>query len=675
MVDNRISQLFEQEIITIIGISRKESSLSYQVCKNLIEGGYDGRIQMVNPKAGVLFGQNIHKNINNLDIFGLVLIFLRFDLVVGSIREIAVNGGKFFIIYSSGFAEMEDSKCQKNIYLQEVIAEYQLTVIGPNCMGIIDTHKRLFASNWFYATRHGSIALVSQSGAYGMILSYMANNRGLGFSKFISVGNCINVDFGEILNYLCDDNATKFIVLYVEGIKDGRGFLTALKKVAAIKRVYIIKSGNTAESTQATISHTGSVGVDIDIFKAICNYSEAILADNIEELINSLYLASCYEMIDSNRITVISPSGGPCTVAADRCEKYGLELTKFSVGTTKKLKDILPPFASINNPVDVTTLTTNEEAFKAIEVILHDVGVQTIILMIFTDYMSTDFEKTILYILAQKKKLICITLEENSLRNEFERLHVPLYFSIDSAFMSIRNQLNYRNKKHFYNQYRSDGRFTFGELYSGIYNEEDTKKVLGHCEIKNSDEYIIRNEEDLAKYWNIIIKPVCLKVSEKECIHKTEINGVKKNIVDLEIAQKALKEWKSLINCGVKAILSRMRDGECQLYIDIKKDKDFGYIFIWGIGGVMINEINYRKVFIMPQFREQLDEILDDKLLKKFYNGFRNKYRIDRQKLLELIERLIIFVLSNEKIEEIEINPLMIDDNDLYIADALMIVG
>ena len=402
MVRKNLQDIFQCKNICILGISRKENSLSYQVLKNIVDCNFHGDIYLINPNKGEVLGKPLLRDIDNVEAhIDLVLNFLPFNLVNENVEKFAKKGCKNFIIYSSGFSEMKESGKERSDYLKAVIEKYNLNVIGPNCIGIINNYHNLAASNWFYTFKKGSIAFVSQSGAYGMILSYMAKNRKIGFSKFISLGNCLDVDVSDILEYLQDDSDTKVIMLYAEGISDGKRFLDTARRVSKKKPILMVKAGKTLEGKKASKTHTGSIEIDTDIFKSACRSAGIVLVDSVDELIETAYYLEHNNIPNKNEIMVISPSGGPCIIAADNCTENNIKLIDPDIKTKEIIKKYVPVFASVSNPLDITTLTDNEHNYEIIKVLSDDKNIDVILLMVFTNFMSSDFKKSIKYI---KKK-------------------------------------------------------------------------------------------------------------------------------------------------------------------------------------------------------------------------------------------------------------------------------
>ena len=668
---NKIQQMLSENIITIVGMSMQKGSFSNDVCKNIITYGYKGKIQIVNPKGGYAYGIEVKKDISELNEFGLTLIFLNKNKVCFTVEQIAKCGGKNFVIYSSGF-EKNDEEVNA---LYNVIQRYYLNVVGPNCMGIMDTHRKLYASNWMYSEKSGDIALVSQSGAYGMILSHFAKTRELFLSKFFSIGDCLTIDFEDALNYLYDDNKTKFIVLYVEGIKNGRAFLEVLKKVCVRKRVIILKSGRTEKGMESAATHSGACKMDYDTFISVCHNAGAIIANDAEELMDILYLYHFYEKISNHDIVVMSSSGGPCTVAADYINANNLKLEQFNEELKNKLQEILPAFASVNNPIDVTTAASASQSYDALNAVIKDGKYRIIILMVFTDFLSDEFVKSINA--AKKDIVICITLDNPKFYKEFERLNIPVFFSIRRAINALEKVINGSKETVQYNNKLKLPGLCIPELTHvtrGVLNEERTKAILRQAGLMIGNEALISNEEELCLQWEKLRKPVCVKLIADNIYHKTDVGGVIKNVIDLNVAKKILTQWKQDFSSTVKLLISEMRDNECQILLNIKKNPSFGYILSIGIGGILVEKINSKSLCIIPDTVDELSDFLENSKIGFLLNQFRGRYKIDKNIMIDYICRLISLVKAYSSIDEIELNPILIQNNELYIADAIMVI-
>jgi|GEM_PF-2455919 len=680
MVRKNLQDIFQCKNICILGISRKENSLSYQVLKNIVDCNFHGDIYLINPNKGEVLGKPLLRDIDNVEAhIDLVLNFLPFNLVNENVEKFAKKGCKNFIIYSSGFSEMKESGKERSDYLKAVIEKYNLNVIGPNCIGIINNYHNLAASNWFYTFKKGSIAFVSQSGAYGMILSYMAKNRKIGFSKFISLGNCLDVDVSDILEYLQDDSDTKVIMLYAEGISDGKRFLDTARRVSKKKPILMVKAGKTLEGKKASKTHTGSIEIDTDIFKSACRSAGIVLVDSVDELIETAYYLEHNNIPNKNEIMVISPSGGPCIIAADNCTENNIKLIDPDIKTKEIIKKYVPVFASVSNPLDITTLTDNEHNYEIIKVLSDDKNIDVILLMVFTNFMSSDFKKSIKYIKKKKKNLAVVTLEEEKLYSEFEKLDVPVYFSVEKALKVIGYVCKYNELENKLSEEYSlqDEKFAISNIkinnsITGMLSESKSKKLLKLYGINIENEFVVNDGAELKKIYELLKKPLCVKVDNKSIFHKTAVGGVLLNVSDYMIAENALNSWKKRFGNDTGLIINEMIKKDFELFIGIKKDAVFGYVLIIGMGGVYVESINERHVELIPKNKLQLQRIIDEKILIKYSHIFEDNTEILRKKLYKLLENLITIVKMNKQIEELEINPLIISNKEIYIADALI---
>jgi len=329
--------------------SMKEGKTGYEIVKNMVEGGFKGKIYPVSQSGGQIFGVSINKDFKNLGI-DLAIIAIPGQFIPSLLEDLGSRGVKSAVIISAGFSEVGNFKEEKDI--KNIAEKHRMRIIGPNCAGIMNTESNLFASIEVRALP-GNTAFITQSGALGGAVLMMAEELDFGFSKFVSYGNRCDVDEADLISYLQNDHQTQVITIYIEGLTEGRKFLRQTKKTVLKKPIIAIKAGKSKAGMRATSSHTGSLAGEDKIYDAAFKQAGILRVDDIEEMFDLCRGLIYYPKIKGNKIGVVTNSGGPAVLATDKLEELGLMVSEPSESLKNKLKKILPPHVSLGNPFDL----------------------------------------------------------------------------------------------------------------------------------------------------------------------------------------------------------------------------------------------------------------------------------------------------------------------------------
>ena len=407
--------------------SMKEGKTGYEIVKNMIEGGFKGKIFPINPNGGKIFEQKIYPEFKDLDI-DLAVIAIPGKIIPSLLKDLGEKGVKAVVIISAGFSEVGNTEEEKEI--KRIASEYQMRIIGPNCAGIMNTECNLFASIEVRALL-GQTAFITQSGALGGAVLMMAEELGFGFSKFVSYGNKCDVNEVDLIKYLEDDPQTKVIAIYIEGLKEGREFLAKARKAILKKPIIVIKAGKSQAGMRATSSHTGSLAGEDNIFDAAFKQVGILRVEGVEEMFDLCRALIHYTTIKGKKIGVITNSGGPAVLSVDKLEELGLVVSEPSENLKSKLKDFLPPNVALGNPFDLLAYGGAEYFTKVCKTIAPEYDA---LLAIFVPTASMDSTK-IAIALGEVKKEIKIPLFANFMAGrlvkdavtELEKYNIPNY--------------------------------------------------------------------------------------------------------------------------------------------------------------------------------------------------------------------------------------------------------
>ncbi|MCD6524651.1 MAG: CoA-binding protein [Thermococcus sp.] len=372
-----LDYFFKPRGIAIIGASNDPRKLGYDVFKNL-KRYKDGKVYPVNIKDETVQGIKAYKNVKDIpDEVDLAVIVVPKRFVKQAITDCGEKGVKGAVIITAGFGETGEKGKKEERELVEIAHSYGMRLIGPNCVGVMNTHNDMNAT-FIMDAKKGSIAFVSQSGALGAGIVYKTVKEGIGFSKFISVGNMADLDFAELMEYLADTEEDKAIALYIEGIRDGRKFIEVAKRVTKKKPVIALKAGKSESGARAASSHTGSLAGSWKIYEAAFKQSGVLVAETIDDML-SMARAFTQPLPKGKRVAIMTNAGGPGVLTADELDKRGLKLANLEEKTMEELRSFLPPMAAVKNPVDMIASARGEDYYRTAKALLEDPNVDMLI--------------------------------------------------------------------------------------------------------------------------------------------------------------------------------------------------------------------------------------------------------------------------------------------------------
>jgi len=447
-----LDSFFNAQSIAVIGVSRDPNKVGHVIFRNFIDGGYKGKIFVVNPNAESIL--NYHAYASILDIpekIELAIIAVPAEIVPKVLEECGKRKVQHVIIVTAGFKEVGNYKLEKK--LEDVIKKYKLRVIGPNALGVFDAYSKidsLFLPRFRMSRpKEGVISFVCQSGAIGSSVVDLATAEGYGFAKFISYGNAVDVDETDLIEYLGNDEKTKVICLYIEAVKDGRRFLEVCKKVSKKKPIIAIKGGVTEAGAKATLSHTGSLAGSAEIYFGAFKQAGIIHAENLEDMFDfAKILEKCIPPKDG-KLMIITNGGGYGILAVDASAKNGTELAELSKETKKELRKQLPPIINIENPLDLVGDATSGRYRICIDACMKDknVDVLLIIVLVQTPLIATDIVDVLIEANDLKKKPIVVVSAGGEytevMKRNLEENRIPTYTYPEDAVRAVQKLVKY----------------------------------------------------------------------------------------------------------------------------------------------------------------------------------------------------------------------------------------
>lgn len=681
------NKFFNPRAVAVVGASDSEGKVGYSVLKNLIEYKHPRNIYPINPKSETVQGLKSYRSLLEApDGVDLAIIIIPSQFILPVFEDCGKKGIQTIVVISAGFKEtgIEGAKLEDD--LVKKAKELGIRFIGPNCLGIIDTHSRLNASFSAGVPPAGNIAFFSQSGALCTAVLDWAMGEKIGFSKFISIGNKADVTEIDMLEMLKDDADSDVILGYIEGVTDGVKFMQKAKEVSQKKPLVILKAGSTASGAKAASSHTGTLAGSQKAFDAAFKQANIIKAESVEDLFD-FALAFSYQPIPKGpHLTIITNAGGPGIMAADACEKSTLKMAKLSKKTVDKLREYLPPVAALYNPVDVIGDARADRYKNAIETVIEDKGVDGI-LVLLTPQEMTDVEDIARIIgdlsLRSNKPILASFLGENAVKNGIEILNekrVPNYSFPEHAIRAFeamvkyeqdikrpslrpkRFKVNKKKVKEVFDSVRKIGNFDIGE--------SEARKIISAYGFSLPKSVLAETSEDAVSIANKIGYPVVLKVSSPDILHKSDVGGVKVGLQnDKEVRdafqQIMINSKRFMPESHINGIfVQEMARGGKEVILGVTRDPQFGPMIMFGLGGIYVEVLKDVSFRIAPicehDAKAMITEINSFPLLK----GVRGEKAADIEAIKDSLLRLSQLVIDFSEIIEGDINPLLVKSKD-----------
>ncbi|PIC72863.1 acetate--CoA ligase family protein [Sporosarcina sp. P17b] len=697
---NDYSSFLDPQSIAVLGASNDPSKISGRPIEYLKRYGFkEENIYPVNPKYDSIQGVKSYKSLEELpDGIDLVIIAIAAKYVIENINICVRKKVKSCMIFSSGFAEMGEEGQSLQEEITNIAKETGLFIIGPNCQGIANLKNRSITtfSTAFVEGElvNGSSAILSQSGAVAAMVYNMQKNDGAGIKYWASTGNEVDVNIPSIANYILDDDDIKVVQVYMESIKNVKELVELAEKSRRLdKPVLVLKPGKSEEAKKAASSHTGALAAEDIVVDKILKHNGLVRVDDVNELSSFSKVFRLSKRVKGKNVAILSNSGGLGVMMVDKCKEYGLNIVEFESNTVNRLSEILPVFASFENPIDVTAQLLNDKELlsNALPILMADPNVDIILFGLGIIGKGYDIDKMISSIIQSQKdgeKLISVAWvgSQEGRIEEFNCNDVPAFEDPTLCVKAVAKYAEYCTNNFENSDYLDKPDYSKGnslllnmETNEGFLSEYDSKRVL-KSDFPIGPMYKGSNEKDIDNIGNDINYPVVLKVNSNKIQHKSEIGGVKLNIKDKEQLLNTYSEMLSndLIpktNKGLEVIVEEMSEEGFEISLGLKKDPVFGPIIMVASGGIYIEVLKDFQLLIPPVSYEQAKHAVNSLMLSPLLTGVRGEKPKDVNKLCEVITNFSDFVLENENnLEEIDINPIIVKDKGkgVTIADALI---
>jgi acetyltransferase len=695
--------LFEPGSVAIVGASETPGKVGTMLLSNMLGAGYRGALFAVNPKYTSVRGVPCYPSVGKIPAHvDLAVVATPARTVPQVIDECAKAGVRSAVVITAGFSETGAEGAKLERELLDSARRGGVRLIGPNCLGIARPALGLNATFARGAALPGSLGLVSQSGAVcAAMLDWATPNR-VGFSSIVSLGGSSDIDFGEIIDYLANDSATEHILLYIEGIRDARRFLSSLRAAARAKPVIVMKVGRHPAGSRAAVSHTGAIVGSDDVFDAAVERAGVVRVASVGQLVAAAQALASHVRPKGDRLAVITNGGGPGVMAADRLADLGLPLAELAPATIEALHRALPANWSHGNPIDLIGDADSARYKVAVSACLADPGVDGT-LVILTPQAMTDAEATARAVVdaarGASKPLVACWMGEASTapaRKLLQEAQIPVFRTPDPAVeMFAHLAAYYRNQRTLLqapgpaaHQAAPDARgarlVIDGALAERrkLLSETESKALLAAFHIPIAQTVLAHSARDAMLMAQEMGFPVVMKIDSPDIAHKSDVGGVRLNLADAESVRAAYREMLDgvagqrpearLNGVTVEPMIARAHGRE--LLVGVVRDSVFGPAITVGMGGTAVEVLRDRGVALPPLNAFLVRAMIGRTRVSRLLGAFRRMPAVDMAALESVLLRVSEMVCELPQIEEFEINPLIVDESGAVAVDARAVV-
>jgi len=679
---NPLTPFFQPRGVVVIGASTSPEKLGYGVARNLVQSGYKGAIHFVSQKQGELFGHQIYIDLNQIpDPVDLSILIVPPNATPKAIEECGGRGIKAAVVVSSGFRESGAEGAALEGQCLDIARAHGVRLIGPNCIGVIDTHLPLdttFIQPPMPAA--GNIGFISHSGAFCAAILDWARSEDIGFSQIVSLGNQADVNETDMLSMLVDDPYTKVIVMYLESVSDGRRFVEVARDVTRRKPVIALKVGRFESGQKAAASHTGALAASDVAFDAAFDKAGILRADTAEQMFDWAHilksrwsngekplLATKDPSTTNSGIAVLTNAGGPGVIAADSLEQDGLPLAQLTDPTLQALSAALPPSAAIHNPVDMLASATPETYATCLRILLEDPNVDAAMVILPPPPMFTAEEvaEKLIEVIHQFDKPVVIALLGSTLIDKahslFEHANVPTYPFPERAASAL--SALFKRTEFLTTEPQRHREFISPSLSDSVVNSDE---LLTKYEIPIAPIKLAHDENEAVTIANELGYPVVMKIASPDILHKSDVGGVVLNIQNAEslliayaqIMERVKHEKPDAKIEGIH-IQRQIPEGQ-EVIVGMVRDPLFGPMMMFGSGGVEVEGLRDVAFALAPLTQAEAQEMIRKTWAGRKLKGFRNIPPADEESVIDVLVKLSQLAIENESIGEIEINPLRV---------------
>jgi len=709
MNSHYLAPLFTPESVALFGASDRPDAVGGIVFKNLLSSGYEGKIFAINPRREEVQGQKAWPSLDAIDEkIDLAVVATPATSIPGIVEACGEQGIKMMLILSAGFREIGPEGRRLEDRVVQLIQRYGIRLMGPNCLGIIRPDIGLNITFGHNNAQAGNLAFVSQSGAICTAILDWAEVNEIGFSAVVSTGIAADLDFGDYLDFLVSDPKTRAILLYIEGIQNSRRFMSALRAAARIKPVIALKVGRHAAGAEASMSHTGALVGSDDTFSAALSRSGVLRVKTIGQLFAAAKALSSVRQrgtarSDTERLVIITNGGGPGVMAADRATDRKIELAQLSEETMNALNGVLPDVWSHANPVDVIGDAPPERYEQTIDICLADPGVDGAIVILTPQAMTkpTEVAEAVIRSAKNSTKPIMTSwmggTQVSEARELFNKAGVPGFNTLENAVDAFSYLARYNRNQRLLLQ--TPGRLSGSRvppdsegarlIIEGVLTEQrkvltepESMAILNAFQIPTVRNAVAHSANEALIIAESIGFPIAMKVLSTDISHKSDSGGVRLNINSAHEVRGAYRQLIDQVTANVpNATISgvtvekmyRSSNGR-ELMVGIIRDPVFGPVISFGSGGTSVEIMGDSAISLPPLNHQLATDLINRTKVSKLLGAFRNMPAVDIDQLVNVLLGVSSMACELPWIQEMDINPLIMDENGIMAVDARIVV-
>jgi acetyl coenzyme A synthetase (ADP forming)-like protein len=677
--------------VAVIGASRQTGTIGNLLLKCILDGGFSGTVYPVNPNAEAVISVKAYPTIMDIpDSVEMAVIAVPASLVTKVADECGRKGVRAIVVISDGFGERGPEGATRERGLREITLGYGMRLVGPNCMGLINTDPAVSLNATFspvYPPR-GNVAFLSQSGALGLSILDYASKLNMGMSSFVSVGNRADISSNDLLQYWEEDPVTRVILLYLESFGNPRKFGRIARRVSLVKPIVAMKGGRTPAGSRAASSHTGALATPEIASEALFRQAGIIRVDTLEELFDVATLLSNQPLPEGKRVAIITNGGGPGILAADACEQHGLALREFPKVTLEKLRRVIKREAGLGNPLDLTAGATAQEFEGTLKTLANDISNDAVI-AIFIPPVTVDREAMTRAISRvgrlfhrRRKPLIACFMGERGFKANLgaEGKYVPCYPFPEDAVSALARTVSYnewrKRPKGVIPRIHGFRRATAKKLIETVMSQSaqrplwlsdgEIARLLDCYGIRFADTQVVGTAVEAATIAAGIGFPVAVKLASPTIVHKTDVGGV---VLDVKSEDEVIRAFE-----GIRARLAKIgREAEMQgvkvqhmvvggieTIVGVTQDPSFGPLIMFGAGGIYAELLKDTAVKLHPLTDLDAEELVSSIRIAKLFEGYRGSPPSDVGALKDLLLRLSALIEDIPQVAELDFNPVKV---------------
>lgn len=674
----KLDKLFNPNSVAVIGATNDASKVGYALMKNIVSGGVR-EIYPVTLRDAEVQGHVAYRSVSAIPgTVDIAIIAVRADIVPAILEECAQKNIHTAVVISAGFKEIGEQGAELETRIGEIAREHNITLLGPNCLGVMNAHAQWNASFSVNSPRKGRTAFVSQSGALGTALLDWANEEGVGFSKFVSLGNEAVLTESDFLEYLADDEETDAVLLYVEQVTDGEAFLTNARRVAQKKPLVVLRAGRSTEGSVAVASHTGSLAPSDTVFEAVLQQVGAISVDSIETLFSLAKLFELNIRHPLQRLVILTNGGGPSVNTTDLVGfSRSLSLTRFSEETKDALRAVLPPMAAVNNPIDVIGDAGPDRYNDTLAILTHNDDIDAILTLVTPQMMTRPKDiADVLLAHTHKKPIIPVFMGGASMQEGVNALNAKgvVNFSTPGTVIQALDALAQGEPKR-----ETPTPTTNTHTHLHMLGYEETRTTLDTYGLSLDGTLVqdIANVEDALH--TLGEGPYAMKAISADVVHKSDLSAVRLHLEDSHAVTHAWREIEQHIHehrpdANIEGMLIQNMVHGVECIVGMKRDPVFGPVIVFGLGGIFVEVVKDTMMRLAPISHEEAIAQIRGIKGVSLLTGARGSTPVDLDALAHVITSLSELSLHTPNIIEIDCNPVFATSNGVRIVDVRLMV-